>query len=70
MLLERLTVVRRRGPLGGLYLARHHAALGARIAANAGASARCCELIARHEGPAGDDGALAALMAADAQAVA
>jgi putative nucleotidyltransferase with HDIG domain len=68
-LLGWLTEVRRRGPLGGVYLARHHAALGARMAARAGASARCCELIARHEGPAGKDDALAALMAADARAV-
>jgi putative nucleotidyltransferase with HDIG domain len=68
-LLERLSIVRWPGPLGSVYLARHHAAFGARLAAGAGASQRCCELIARHEGPAGADDALAALLAADAQAV-
>jgi len=33
----------------GLYLAKHHAALGAERAAAAGASARCCALIAAHD---------------------
>lgn len=51
---------------GGLYLAEHHARLGAVLARAAGASDRCCELIAMHEGvrPTGD-AHLDALIAAD-----
>lgn len=58
------------GPLHGLALARHHALLGARLAAAAGASARCCELIARHEErpPTGDPD-LDALIVADGAAI-
>lgn len=53
----------------GLYLAQHHARLGAEMARSTGASDRCCALIARHEdASAGDDVELAALMAADAEA--
>lgn len=33
----------------GLYLCVRHASLGAQLAEAAGASSRCCELIARHE---------------------
>ena len=32
----------------GLYLAEHHASLGAALAAEAGATVRCCQLIAGH----------------------
>lgn len=68
-LLRRLTDRPRGGALRGLYLAERHAELGARLAAEAGASARCCELIARHEQLDADaDSALAALQAADATA--
>lgn len=37
--------------LHGLYLARNHASLGAISAARAGASQRCCALIAAHDHP-------------------
>ncbi|MGH6912299.1 MAG: hypothetical protein ACREH3_01160 [Geminicoccales bacterium] len=50
----------------GMYLAEHHASLGARAAGKAGASPRCCALIAAHEsGPDGSDPELLALVAAD-----
>ena len=65
-LLSRLAAQPGRGPWRGMYLAVHHAALGAQHASLAGASVRCCELIAGHAGPAGEDTALAALIAADA----
>ena len=50
----------------GLYLAAHHAELGSKFAASAGASSRTIELIARHEDlhPTGDR-LLDALIAAD-----
>ena len=50
----------------GLYLATNHARLGAELAADTGASERCCSLIARHEErrPV-DDPELEALIAAD-----
>jgi hypothetical protein len=52
--------------LHGLHLAHHHARLGADLAAAAGASARCCQLIALHESQLPTtDAALAALIAAD-----
>jgi putative nucleotidyltransferase with HDIG domain len=69
-LLDRLT--RRPGHflLHGLYLSRHHARLGAELAAAAGVSERCCALIARHDDrSAPDDPALAALMTADETAI-
>jgi hypothetical protein len=37
--------------LHGLYLAHNHANLGAESAAGAGASRRCCALIAAHDDP-------------------
>jgi hypothetical protein len=50
----------------GLYLAENHAALGAQAACEAGASPRCCDLIAAHESePPWDNPLLAALIAAD-----
>jgi putative nucleotidyltransferase with HDIG domain len=70
-LLARLSRADRDGVRHGLYLAAHHARLGAELAAQAGASARCCALIAGHEGAqVGDDPLLAALIAADSQAIA
>jgi putative nucleotidyltransferase with HDIG domain len=53
-----------------LYLAEHHAALGARAARQAGASERCCALIAAHEATsdATADRLLLALIAADSGA--
>lgn len=50
-----------------LFLAEHHAALGAEAAQHAGASERCCQLIARHELRIEDvdDRELRALIAAD-----
>lgn len=50
----------------GMYLAGNHPRLGAELAAGAGASERCCRLIARHEdaGP-WDDPDLEALILAD-----
>lgn len=50
----------------GLYLAEHHASLGAALVYATGASERCCELIANHERerPTGDV-ELDALIAAD-----
>jgi hypothetical protein len=54
----------------GLWLADCHAETGAALAGRAGASVRCCELIARHEDPEPDDDSLlAALIAADAAAI-
>lgn len=50
----------------GLYLAEHHARLGAGLAREAGASERCCRLILLHdERRRHDDPDLAALAAAD-----
>jgi putative nucleotidyltransferase with HDIG domain len=51
----------------GLYLAEHHATLGAEIARNAGVSARCCWLIEQHERciESVSDPLLLALIAAD-----
>lgn len=50
----------------GLYLAEHHARLGAELAGEAGASERCCRLILLHDGrDAQADADLAALAAAD-----
>lgn len=50
----------------GLYLAEHHALLGAQLARAAGASERCCRLILLHDGSREhDDPDLAALAAAD-----
>lgn len=55
----------------GMYLARHHARLGAQLVLAAGASTRCAELIARHESTLPvDDGELAALIQADARTAA
>lgn len=52
--------------LHGLYLAQHHALLGADLARGAGVSERCCWLIEHHEDRfPGSDSALAALIAAD-----
>ncbi|CAN5546893.1 MAG: hypothetical protein H0V47_07755 [Chloroflexia bacterium] len=67
-----LTGRRDGGWLGhGLFLARHHAQLGAQLAETAGASERCVELIARHEeNPPVDDPHLRALIQADAGAIA
>jgi HD superfamily phosphodiesterase len=50
-----------------LYLAEHHARLGAEAARHAGASERCCWLIANHERDVADvtDSELLALIAAD-----
>jgi hypothetical protein len=66
----RLTARAHRGPLHGLYLARHHAALGAQLAWQAGASERSHGLIAHHEDthPA-DDPELEALIRADEAAI-
>ncbi|HUG17097.1 MAG TPA: hypothetical protein VMM78_18975 [Thermomicrobiales bacterium] len=62
----RLTTERHPRWLHGLYLAEHHAQLGASLARAAGASERCCELISRHEeDTVVDDPLLAALVAAD-----
>jgi hypothetical protein len=51
----------------GFYLAVHHAALGAALAADAGAPERCCQLIAGHhdDRAALTDPDLLALMSAD-----
>ncbi len=49
----------------GLYLAVHHARLGAIMATAAGSSARTAWLIANHENTTSDDPQLQALMAAD-----
>lgn len=50
----------------GLYLAEHHARLGADLAREGGASERCCELILQHDRHvSGADAELAALVAAD-----
>jgi hypothetical protein len=51
----------------GLYLAEHHAALGAVLAGEAGATPRCCQLIAgHHEAPSTlTDPELLALIRAD-----
>lgn len=58
------------GPLHGLYLARFHAALGARLAEAAGVSPRCRDLIARHDDHGVvADADLAALIAADEAAI-
>jgi hypothetical protein len=48
-LLQRLTLRPQHWVLHGLYLSCHHPRLGAELAAAAGASERCCALIARHE---------------------
>lgn len=53
----------------GMYLARNHAWLGAELARDAGASVRCCWLIAHHEDSEVDDAALRALITADSEAV-
>lgn len=61
-----LTPERHARVLHGLYLAEHHARLGARLARAAGASERCCFLIERHEDSvSSDDQLLVALVAAD-----
>jgi putative nucleotidyltransferase with HDIG domain len=50
----------------GLWLSLHHAENGAVLAARAGASERCCELIAAHAGPLrSTDPLLVSLAAAD-----
>ena len=58
-----------RGPGGWLlypfYLSRHHARLGAEIAASRGAADDLVRLIARHQEDAGEDDRLKALQAAD-----
>lgn len=48
-LLSRLSNSQGNAVTHGLFLCVWHAELGARLAHAAGASARCCELIARHE---------------------
>lgn len=55
----------------GMFLTRHHAALGADLARRAGASQRCCYLIAHHDDreAAFDDHDLALLMAVDEAAI-
>ena len=57
------------GPSGWLfypfYLSRHHARLGAEIAASHGASDDLVRLIARHQAAPGDDAQLKVLQAAD-----
>lgn len=59
-----------RGPRHGLYLASHHARLGSQLARPAGASERCCELIARHDCRRHQhDPGLSALIAADNGAI-
>jgi hypothetical protein len=64
--LSRLTAERHPRILHSLYLAEHHARLGASMVAATGASVRCCDLISRHEDRAvHDDSSLAALVAAD-----
>ena len=68
--LERIATTTGRGPRHGLYLALHHAELGARLVRETGASERCCELIARHEQRSRrDDELLMALIAADEGAI-
>lgn len=69
-LLTRLTQPDHPRIVHGLYLAVHHARLGADAAAGAGAPSRCCALIALHERrlPTGD-GELDALIAADGAAI-
>lgn len=67
--LERLAQPNGMRLLHGLYLGQHHAELGADLAAAAGASARTCGLIARHEcADDAADTALSALIAADESA--
>jgi hypothetical protein len=69
-LLDRMATPGRAGILHGLYLTCHHAALGADLARHAGASERCCVLIACHDSrPPYADPALAALVAADNAAI-
>ena len=55
----------------GMFLTRHHAALGANLAHRAGASPRCCYLIAHHDDreAAFDDHDVALLMIADEAAI-
>ena len=48
----------------GVWLSVHHAEIGAALAATAGASARCCELIASHGTPSNDDDPLVMILAA------
>jgi hypothetical protein len=65
--LARLRDRGRSGLIHGLYLAEHHAQLGARLALDAGASERCAWLIEHHEqrGAAEQEPALGLLIAAD-----
>jgi putative nucleotidyltransferase with HDIG domain len=51
------------------FVQRHHAAIGARLVAQAGCSPRVVELVLRHEDPRGAEGdpGLAALQAADSR---
>lgn len=59
-----------RGPRHGVYLALHHAELGARLASAAGASERSCGFIARHDRRVTvDDPALRLLIQADEEAI-
>jgi putative nucleotidyltransferase with HDIG domain len=68
--LHRLATQRGAGPRHGLYLALHHARLGASLALAAGATERCCDLIARHERrDVLNDPLLTALIAADEGAI-
>jgi hypothetical protein len=68
--LEQISLQPHHWVLHGLYLSRHHARLGAELAAAAGASERCCWLIARHEDARTlTDPGLAALVAADEAAI-
>ena len=54
----------------GIWLSVHHATIGAELAASAGASERCCRLIASHHRPDRDlDPLQAALTAADDAAI-
>jgi putative nucleotidyltransferase with HDIG domain len=65
--LHRLCVADLPGPMHGLFLAHHHARLGADLARSTGVSERCAWLIERHEDreTAQRDTELAMLMRAD-----
>lgn len=67
-LLGKLTERPAFGPFYGLYLAVHHAALGAAMASQAGVSDRCCWLIKHHDQTDIDDSQLRALIEADRSA--
>ena len=66
-LVQRIGAKEEQGWRRPFYVQQHHAALGARLAQEAGCSARTVELISLHEDPPrlADDPLLAALKAAD-----